>query len=280
MGPGSPRRGRAATGPYPGSMPRPAWTLALAALVAPAACRAPERGAPVQVSTWGSLREVLREGRSEGRVALAAVVGPRSVGLGALEGLAGEVTVIDGRARIATPVPAARPGEAPVACTLREARTDDRAALLVLADVAAWEAHALGATGSYEALEDAIAAALLRQRRDLTEPLPVRIRGRARALELHVLAGACPIAQPDGPPPWRGRVADVDAELVGVFAEDAAGRLSHHGRRTHLHAVAGEEMGHLDEVALDDAVLLLPALPRRTAPGPTRPDGASSGRPR
>jgi hypothetical protein len=47
-------------------------------------------------------------------------------------------------------------------------------------------------------------------------------------------------------------------ELVGFFAEGAAGRLTHHGRRSHLHAVADEVMGHLDEVALERAVLLLP----------------------
>ena len=48
-------------------------------------------------------------------------------------------------------------------------------------------------------------------------------------------------------------------QLVGFFAEGAAGRLTHHTHRSHLHAVAGDVMGHLDEVALVHATLLLPS---------------------
>ena len=136
--------------------------------------------------------------------------------------------------------------------------SDDRAALLVLADVARWEEHELGGCADNEELERAIAAVLLERDHDLAEPLPVRVCGRATDLALHVLAGACPIANPSGPAPWRWRGACDEVELVGFLAEGAAGRLTHHGRRSHLHAVTDEAMGHLDEVALERAVLLLP----------------------
>jgi len=221
-----------------------------------AACQAP---APrLEVTTWGTMREVLRNGHDEGRVALGALAAPGRIGVGALEGLRGEVTVLDGRVLVATAEPASPPGAAPAACTLREAGADEQAALLVLARVDAWEAHPIGTCRSYTELEDAIAECLTARGQDPTAPVPVRVRARAAELELHVLAGACPIAHPEGPPPWRWQGRCEDVELVGFFVEGSGGRLTHHGQRSHLHVVADAVGGHLDEVALPDAVLLLP----------------------
>ena len=229
----------------------------MAILLAAAGCRATAPAAPVTVSAWGTMREVLREGRTEARVTPVQVVGPGAVGVGALAGLAGEVTVLDGRVLVATATGLS--SEASGTCRVREAGPEDEAALLVLAEVPAWEEHELGAASSYGELEEAIARVLRQRGHDLAVAVPVRVRGRARELELHVLDGACPTAQPDGPPPWRWRGAADEVELVGFFAEGSAGRLTHHARASHLHAVVPGRMGHLDEVALEGAVLLLPA---------------------
>ncbi|MGE3172554.1 MAG: hypothetical protein AB7O97_07985 [Planctomycetota bacterium] len=216
-------------------------------------CGAAPPPAAVEVRSWGTMREVLREGRSEGRVAPAAVTGASTIGVGALESLAGEVTILDGRALVAT----AAAGDA--RCAVRPAAPTERAALLLVADVPRWTGHAVGPCASYDDLERAIAALLTARGHDLTRPVPVRVRGRARELALHVIAGACPVATPDGPPPWRHRAPAAAVELVGVFVDGGAGRFTHHGRRSHLHAVAGAVMGHLDAVVLDDAVVSLPA---------------------
>jgi hypothetical protein len=228
-------------------------------LLLTAGCRAPQPATAIELSTWGTMREVLREGRSEARVALAGLAGPTSVGVGALEGLTGEVTVIEGRVLVAVAMPPGGEGERDAECSLREAEAGDRATLLLLADVPSWDSLQLGICSSYAELEDAISAALRERRHDHALPIPVRVLGRARDLALHVLAGACPIATPSGPPPWRWRGACDQVELVGFFAAGAEGSLTHHGRQSHLHAVAGEVMGHLDEVALEEAVLLLPS---------------------
>ncbi|HEX5053247.1 MAG TPA: hypothetical protein VFZ65_15840 [Planctomycetota bacterium] len=233
---------------------RVAWSLLFVA----AACAAPGPEAPGPVRMWGTLREVLREGHSEARVALAGVARADTVGVGALAGLAGEVTVLDGHVLVACASGAAA-GVAPERCAVRDAGPGDAAALLVLADVPAWQEFALGACESYEALERAIAEHLRQRGHDLAEPIALRVRGRATHLALHVIAGACPIAHPEGPPPWRHDGAAEAVQLVGFFVEGSAGTLTHHMHRSHLHAVAGDVMGHLDEVALAEATLLLPA---------------------
>lgn len=217
---------------------------------------APAESPRVEVATWGTMREVLRLGRSEARVTPVEVATPRSVGVGALAGLAGEVTIVDGSVLVATASP-----DVPGGCEVRGASGDDRAALLVLADVPEWEEYELAACADYAALDGAIAQRLSDLGFASGEAVPVRVRGRASHLELHVVAGACPVADPTGPPPWRHAGGPAEVELVGVFAEGAAGRLTHHTHRSHLHAITAEAMGHLDEVALDAGAVL--SLPRR-----------------
>ena len=59
---------------------------------------------------------------------------------------------------------------------------------------------------------------------------------------------------------------EVELVFVGVkrgkevehFVEGAVGVLTHHSRRSHLHAIAGGKAGHLDDISLRDARLLLP----------------------
>jgi hypothetical protein len=217
-----------------------------------ASCAAPRSAAPVQLRAWGSMREVLREGRTEGRVDLDAAARPGAIGVGALAGLAGEVTVLDGRVLVA--VPAARERIA-----VRDARPGERAALLFLAGVERWAQSPLPDCASYDELEDAIGRALVARGHDPAVPVPVRVRGIAEEYALHVVAGACPVARPDGPPPRRHRAARAPIELVGFYADGAAGQLTHHDRRSHLHVVAPGAMGHLDAVRLTQAVLLVPA---------------------
>lgn len=205
---------------------------------------------PPEVRTWGTMREVLREGDSRGRVEITEAIGPDSIAVGALAGLEGEVTVRDGHAMVAV----GSTGE------VRPARPGDQAALFVLANVPSWRRITLGdQTLDLDTLEQAIADELARSGFDLRLPVPIRVRGLAQSVSCHVIAGACPIANPDGPAPRRLEQSDVEVELVGVFAEGRAGELTHHTNRSHLHVLAPEMNGHLDAIELSRAVLLVPA---------------------
>lgn len=223
---------------------------------------APIKGqqAPAAVRHWGGMRTVLREGRSEGRVELASVLGPHSVAVGALAGLAAEITVDGGRAHLSEVLDAS----APDGLRVRAPRPGEMATLLVLADVPRWSEHELSAAGDLSGLEQAVRSTAEAQGLDVRAPFPFRVEGLATTLELHVLDRSCPIAHPDGPPPWRLTGADERVVLVGFHAQGAGGTLTHHGQATHTHAILTQRdlSGHLDAIALaPGARLFLPATP-------------------
>ena len=205
----------------------------------------------LETQVYGEMREVLREGRSHGRVEVSSVTHSDSIGVGALAGLEGEVTILDGRALVS------RLEDDRI--TVREARPEEQAALLVTARVGEWREVQLPDCEDYDALDSNVRSALVEAGFEPDVPTPVRITGAAGRLRLHVIAGACPIANPDGPAPWRFDGPAEEVTLVGFFAEGAAGRLTHHNHSSHLHASTGEVVGHLDDVQLRGARLFLPA---------------------
>lgn len=207
------------------------------------------------MTAWGGMREVLRDGQTEGRVALDDVLGPTTFAVGALEGLAGEITVIGEFAYLAQVDGA---GE----LSLRQVRPGDQATLLVAAQVESWSKHELPKIENLGGLESKVAELAAAQGIDVSQPFVFRVRGRATELRLHVLNHSCPIADPSGPAPWRHAGADEELQLVGFHATDAAGTLTHHGQSSHVHAVVTESgfSGHVDGVGLEEgAQLLLPS---------------------
>ncbi len=215
--------------------------------------------APYGFQAYGSMMEVLRNGQTQARVKLTDVNGPNVVGVGALAELTGELTLDGGHAHVT----AVSEGSIHFPTT----DPDAAATLLAVANVPHWNQSTLPAIESLEDLEAAIAAAAAAAGIDTQAipALPFRVEGDFEGLCLHVLNGSCPIADPDGPEPWRLTDATASGVLVGFFAEDAAGQLTHHGQRSHTHAIvttqAGLEAGgHVDATAVSaGATLFLPA---------------------
>lgn len=202
--------------------------------------------APVVVQHWGGMRDVLRNGNTQGRITLADVVGPNTIAVGALEGLGAEITIMGGQVQLAS----ADATELSKGLRIRSHNPDDQATLLVLANVPKWTQHALAPASDISALEAAIREIALAQGLDVTQPFPFRIEGTATELHVHVLNHSCPIANPEGPAPWRFTGKNETITLVGFYAEDAAGTLTHHGQSSHIHAIleSGSVSGHVDSV--------------------------------
>jgi len=214
-------------------------------------------GTPFQLETFGEMRQVLREGHTEGRVSLTEMTTAGTWGLGALAGLEGEITILDGDVFLETVVDGR--------LERRAVEESDQAALLVSAWVPEWREVPLGAIASLRELEKAMGEALDTAGFDPARtPVPIRIEGEFSNIALHVLDHSCPIANPDGPPPIRWEGSDVRASIVGIYAVGFGGKLTHHGQTSHLHVVARLEVGdsvsgHLEQIAfVGRASLLIP----------------------
>ena len=218
-------------------------------------------GANYEVKTWGSMREVLKEGKTSGRITLDEVVTQNSIGVGALSELKGEITLLAGEVFIATG--AKDSSSKQQIFKTRSVSKSDQAALLVIAEVPAWESLNLGSCATYSDLETKVAAVLKQRGFDLLQPTPIRIRGVADRVDFHVIAGSCPIADPQGTPPWRGSIEGEPLELVGIYVEESAGKLTHHLHNSHLHVVSGSRSGHVDAIQLHSAELQIPRIAER-----------------
>lgn len=241
--------------------------LVLAMLTLAAGCTSPSSAtAPakptLQVRWFGALREIVHDGRTEATVRLADVLpGPHAWGLGAIERLNGELTIMDDVVWQATP----RDGSSEV----RRLRSGDvgtlGATLLVLANVDAWEERAVTRHVAYAEL-DAYLAELLRGRPDLSPPVALRIEGVVRDLRWHVVDGSKLAAGGGHAAHARtavsGTIDAASAHIVGFYSEQHQGIFTHMGSHSHFHVLIDAPLvsGHVDALALTpEARIYLPA---------------------
>ncbi|MCA9286238.1 MAG: hypothetical protein KDA22_13520 [Phycisphaerales bacterium] len=234
------------------------WTM-LGAL-AMAGCTAKQPA----VEQFGAMRDVMRDGHTQARIRLAdAVVRPHALGVGALEGLAGEVTIVDGDVWVA------RVTDGGVRVTGPLPRGDESASLLTLAHVPRWRTVAIQSPAAGEELAELIVRAAQDIGIDTARPFPFMIEGAPADLAIHVINGYCPMATDPsavGAVPWTwSATAPVDVVIVGFHAEGAAGVMTHHGTTIHAHAVLSIDgrtvAGHVDRLAVAPGMFLhLPAV--------------------
>ena len=185
-----------------------------------------------QVESWGSLRSVLREGDKAGKVVLADVASQFAVGLGALADLEGEIVVYDGSAWTSRTDATGR-------VHTRLADRDDQAALLALAQVRSWCTFTIDRELALADLDAYLGELRPGAGLQAHETFPFIVHGRVAGLETHVLAGRCPYAPGDtqGSEPVRRTTAQAEVVLVGLYTDLPAGVLTHHGAKTHVHAL-------------------------------------------
>jgi len=211
------------------------------------------------VERWGTLREVLRLGQTEARVAVSELEKPGLYGLGAMEGLSGELVILDGQAWVA------RPDEAG-GTTTRPATPSDRATFAVASVVESWTEHPLTGDLSGADLEQEVLRLAREQGFDAGTTFPFLVEGKFRELEAHVLAGACPFASeeplPEDEAPRRIRKKRSRGVLVGFHSGEPAGVISHHDSALHVHVLLDGRQrvaAHLDSADVKaGAILKLP----------------------
>lgn len=234
--------------------------LALAAACATAPRAEPVTASPAAagpaVESYGALREVMHDGQTGPTVELAAVTArPHAFAVGALSGLRGEVTIVDGSIWLAVGDAATKTATVEQVATTAEAAT-----LLVVSHVEAWRSVELPAPIADSELDRAVEAAARDAGVDVTKPFAFQLRGTG-TVAWHVLAGT-PAHGDHSRGAVTGVVEQAPVHLVGFFATGAAGVYTHMGQHTHLHLVdeTGPIAGHADRIDLAaGATLLVPA---------------------
>jgi hypothetical protein len=228
-----------------------AVTILVLALLAGCSTHGP---AAIDVQQHGGMREVMREGRTESRVDLMEIVDPGLIGVGALAGLAGEVTILDGQVWVA------RADGDDVRMSGPTPMPGDHATLLTVATVQQWQRVECAMEGPVtgEALERLIERSAQAVGVDTDRPFPFVIDGVVEQLEIHCVNGFCPHASgpvPADAKPWRWSADDpLPVRIVGFYAPGAAGVMTHHGTSLHIHALLDAKgrvlTGHIDAVTL------------------------------
>lgn len=218
---------------------------------------------------YGIMREVIGQGKHQGRVSLAELVAkPHFFGIGALEGLQGEITIIDSQPTVTEVVDSTHPRPA------NQLEDKKQATLLIGGYIEEWREIAIEKDLTDRELDAFIQTEIERTGGDIQQPQLFRIAGSFYDIHLHVINGACPVHArlrnieiDAAQQPFEAILRHVDGEVVGIFAKDAAGKLTHPATMTHKHLVyvePGTEArlnGHVEWLGVRSGAKLM--LPKR-----------------
>lgn len=208
------------------------------------------------VTQYGSIRETLRDGQTEARVALVDVISGQNnfIAVGAIAGLEGEITIVG------EDVWVTRVSEGAPETSGPDVVDEDKATLLTAITVPAWsteESHT-----AQESLRAFIESLAHDNGLDLHSPFPFIIDADSADLSLHVINGRCPMSgapKSPGTEPWRWSGDNVtDVRIVGVYARGQGGVMTHHGSPIHAHAIVSIDgrmlTAHIDEATLAGSI--------------------------
>ena len=211
------------------------------------------------VSQYGGMKDTLKMGNTQPRVTFDEITStPHAIAVGALPDLQGEITIFDGHVWVATT-------DGKKATTFKATPPYDSATLLTASHVDVWSEYALPPSMDLEQAIEYVASNVASI--DTSKPFPFFIMGEASEFHMHVINGYCPVASPDlGEEflPWRLAATGTPITVVGFFAKNQEGIMTHHGSNVHIHGFLDVDgavaTGHLDSVTLmNGARLFLPA---------------------
>lgn len=225
----------------------------------------------------GALRAMFHEGQIGAAVGLDALLpNPNLYAVGALESLAGEVTIVWGVAYLSYPT---GPGQTR---TERATRATSGAALLVSAVVQAWESVRTTRAIGFEELDAEVGRLAVAAGARIDQRVPFLVEGELEDLRWHVVDGR---RLAEGGASHKDHLAAsvqlkekrATAILVGFYSQTDQGVFTHIGARSHIHCVLQEPLssGHVDHVMVPaGAIWRFPTTANRR-PGDPHTGGAS-----
>jgi alpha-acetolactate decarboxylase len=216
----------------------------------------PGRPQPFGIETFGAFRDLVQRGDFSARTVMGHVMSLQpSIGVGAVSGARGEITIVDGRLVVSYGEPQAR-----------RAADTETAALLATARVREWQAIPVTSDVAPEMLEAFLARTAKHHGLNPETSFPFQLRGAFAPYAMHVNSG--PTGGPHGMGlPMAVAEQSMGEEIAGSVAgfhvsPALVGIVTHHGERTHAHWVApdGKSTAHLDRWGIRAGTTLL--LPR------------------
>jgi acetolactate decarboxylase len=218
-------------------------------------------GSP-EVKIFGTLRSVFQDGDFSANASLLDEgTNAQAVGLGALSGLRGEITILDGESWLSYPE-----GEDSIR-VVNENAPDDEAALLAVSEVSEWVRFTLEEELSYGDLTQKIVSTLAASHWPDTGALPFKIEGNIKRVDWHVIDGS---RLPPGQASHEdhenaavsGSLEGGSPVLVGFYSTQHAGVITHGGVRLHVHMIDSQRRitGHVEDALIGaGSILSLPA---------------------
>ena len=215
----------------------------------------------------GSMHDAIGKKQHYGRVQISDLTKqPHFYAVAALEELSGEVTIRDGQITI-TGVDA--DGKLTV---LQDPAGSLKATMLVGAYVPTWTRQSVDSSVSPQDFDQFIVDSASAAGVATDKPFIFSMDGEFTDVRLLVIHGACPIHArmqkidlPKEERPFESDLKKVNGTLVGVYAKDAVGNLTHPATSTHVHLIYKDKTtgkpltGHIEKIGLAaGAVLMLP----------------------
>ena len=242
------------------------FTLGVLTISALSSCQTTQRAPSTEFARYGGMHEAIGQGKHHGRVSLAEVVDrPRFYGIGAIERLQGEITILDSEAVVTGVARDGRP--------VPRSPADLQATLLAGQSVPVWTSVTLEEAVGHDGLDATIAAATELAGLDPAAPIVFVVEGALTDVRLHVINGACPVharmkdlTLSEAERPFELEAETLAGTVVGVYASGSVGELTHPATSTHAHLIYEDDRtgqrvtGHLERIGLSPgAILKLPA---------------------
>lgn len=212
---------------------------------------------PFSVSTYGNFSQMMKVGQAPGRVLLQPMAAQKHLyGLGALQSLQGEITIIDSKILVSH-------GNADDGHTA-EVTAKDSATLLAIATVNNWVPLSIPHAMSSTEFEQFLIQSAKQSGVSLQHAFPFMVKGEIKNLHWHVVSGLQPPANGTKAHAEKHMftAANVDGTLLGFYTgKQLAGIISHEGELFHIHFIDKDatHAGHVDSYAIGaHAILFLP----------------------
>lgn len=201
---------------------------------------------PADVSVVGEMRKVMKDDDRSAHITLDELNRKHVYALGPVEGLNGEITIIDGQLFISH-----------ITKDREIVFTDlwtTKAAFLVSSHVSKWKKIQIPATvRTLTDLEEFIEISLKKNGLDSEKAHPFLVQGNFGTVKFHIVNGI------DGTGKRLDKVERVEfhennakGKLVGFFSKHHQGVFTHQGSSTHIHFVSSskKQAGHVQELEL------------------------------